>query len=51
MCGGGGGGAGLLAVLCVMFSCVFVTFPLWCPRSGVVLDCIDSFFTLVLVLC
>ena len=30
-----------LDLLCVMFSCVFVTFPygLW---SGVVLDCIDS---------
>ena len=39
--------ADLLALLCVMFNCVFVTFlrgilgPLWCPESGVVLDCID----------
>ena len=30
-------GSGLLALLCVMFYCVFVTFP-----SGVLLDCIDS---------
>ena len=29
-------GAGLLALLCVRFLCVFVTF-----LSGVVLDCID----------
>ena len=26
----------------VMFNFVFVTFPLWYPGSGVVLDCIDS---------
>ena len=32
--------AGLLALLYVVFYCVFVT--LWCPGSGVVLDCIDS---------
>ena len=31
----------LLALECVMFSCVFATFPIWCPWSGVVLDCID----------
>ena len=37
---GGGGGAGLLALVCGVF-CEFVTFPLvsW---SCVVLDCIDS---------
>ena len=39
--------ANLLVLLCVMFSCVFVTlclchFPIWCPGSGVLLDCIDS---------
>ena len=34
--------ANLLALLFVMFCCVFVTFPWWCPVSGVVLDCIDS---------
>ena len=34
--------ANILALLYVMFSCVFVTFPLWCPRSGEVLDCLDS---------
>ena len=32
--------AGLLALLCVMFSCVSVTFP--CGVTGVVLDYIDS---------
>ena len=32
--------ANLLALLYVMFSCVFVTFSIWCPGSGVVLDCI-----------
>ena len=26
----------------VMFNCVFVTFPMWYPGSGVVIDCIDS---------
>ena len=32
------------ALLYVMFSCVFVTFPcgVHCPGSGVVLECIDS---------
>ena len=34
--------ADLLALLCVTFSCVVVRFPIWCPESGVVLDCIDS---------
>ena len=34
--------AGLLALLCVMFYSVFVAFQLWCPGSGVVLDCINS---------
>ena len=29
--------ADLLALLCVIFSC-----PIWCPGSGVVLDCINS---------
>ena len=32
----------LLALLCVVFSCAFVPFPICCSRSGVVLDCIDS---------
>ena len=31
--------ADLLALLCVMFSCV-CHFLIWCPGSGVVLDCI-----------
>ena len=31
--------ADLLALLCVMFSCIFVTFPL---KSRGVLDCINS---------
>ena len=35
-------GAGLLALLCMMFSCAFVTFPYGYPGSGVVLDYIDS---------
>ena len=34
--------AGLLALLCVMVSCVFCHFPKWCLRPGVVFDCIDS---------
>ena len=36
--------ANLLTILCdtVMFSCVFCHFPMWCPGSGVVLDCIES---------
>ena len=34
--------AGLLAFLCVKFSCDFCHFPIWCPGSGVVLDCINS---------
>ena len=34
--------ADLLPPLCVLFSCVFCHFPISCPRSGVVLDCIDS---------
>ena len=29
-------------LLFVMFNCVFVTFPMCYPRTGVVLDCIDS---------
>ena len=33
--------ANLLALLCVMCPC-FCHFPMWCPGSGVVLDCIDS---------
>ena len=33
--------ADLLALLYVMFI-VFSTLSLWCPGSGVVLDCIDS---------
>ena len=30
------------ALLCGISPCVCVTFPIWCLRSGVVLDCIDS---------
>ena len=33
----------LLALLCFVFL-VFCHFPEWCPVSGVVLDCIDSWF-------
>ena len=32
----------LLYLLCLMFSCVFCDFPMWCPGSGVVLGCMDS---------
>ena len=32
-----------LALLYVLFSCVcFCHFPIWCPGSGEVLNCIDS---------
>ena len=34
--------AELLALLNVMFHCVMSLFPIWCPRSDVVFDCIDS---------
>ena len=34
--------ADFLALLYVMFSCVFCHFPIWYPGSGVVFDCIDS---------
>ena len=34
--------ADLLALLCVMFTCVFVTFLYGVLCSGVVFDCIDS---------
>ena len=33
--------ADLLALVCDVFLC-FYHFPMWCPGSGVVLDCIDS---------
>ena len=33
--------ADLLVLLYVMFL-VFCHFPIWCPMSGVVFDCIDS---------
>ena len=33
--------ANLLALLYLILSC-FCHFPMWCPGSGVVLDCIDS---------
>ena len=36
------GQADLLALLYVMFSRVFVTFPIRYPGSDVTLDCIDS---------
>ena len=29
-------------VSCVVFTCAIVSFPIWCPGSRVVLDCIDS---------
>ena len=35
------GRADLLVFLYVMFSCVFCHFPIRCPGSGVILDCID----------
>ena len=39
----GGEISDLLALLCVMFSCIFCQFSiLWFLGSGVVLDCIDS---------
>ena len=31
----------LLALLYVIFHCGFFHFLVWCPGSGVVLDCID----------
>ena len=31
----------LLALVCDVYLC-FCHFPMWYPRSGVVLDCIDS---------
>ena len=34
--------ANLLALLYVVFSSAFYHSPMWCPGSGVVLDCIDS---------
>ena len=34
--------ANLLALLYVMFSYGFVTFPMWCPGSAVILYRIDS---------
>ena len=34
--------ADLLALLCMMFSCVLSLSPIRCPGSGVALDCIDS---------
>ena len=34
--------ADFLALLCVMFSCVFIRFPIWCHWSGVVFDYINS---------
>ena len=34
-------GKGLLALLCVMFFLMFLSFFIWCPGLGVVIDCID----------
>ena len=34
--------ADLLPLLCVVFSCVFVTFPIGVPGAVMVLDCINS---------
>ena len=34
--------ANRLALLCVMFSGCFCHFPMWCPGSGVMLDCFNS---------
>ena len=33
--------ANLLALVCNIFLC-FLHFPMWCPGSGEILDCIDS---------
>ena len=43
-------GKGLI-LLYVMFSCVFCHFPIWCPVSGVELDCIDSSYLHSFFLC
>ena len=32
----------LSALLRVMFPCMFCHFPIWCPLSEVILNCIDS---------
>ena len=34
--------ADLVGLLYVTFFVCFCHFPIWCPGSGVVLDCIDS---------
>ena len=36
--------ADLLILSNVTFSCFFCHFPIWCPGSGVVLDCIVSLY-------
>ena len=36
-----GKGSSLGSLACCVFLC-FCHFPIWCSRSGVVLDCIDS---------
>ena len=36
-----GKGWPLGSLVCYIFFC-FCHFPMWCPRSGAVLDCIDS---------
>ena len=42
------GKADLLALFYVMFSFFFCHFPIWCPGSGVVRDCINSCLCLLL---
>ena len=34
--------ADLLALLYVIFTCVFCHFPIWCPGSGVVFSCVNN---------
>ena len=42
--------ADLLGLLCVMFFLCFCHFSICCPGSGVVLDCIDSLRSYLLLL-
>ena len=43
--------ADFLALLCEVFSCVFVTFPIQYPGSGKVLDCIDPYLCILSCMC
>ena len=40
-----GKGLAFGSLVCDVFLC-YCHFPMWCPGSGVVLDCIDSLFLL-----